>query len=39
MEERGTEEYNRALGERRALALREDPLGVGIDPSACAPLS
>src|SRR3954454_7137068 len=31
-DERGTEEYNRALGERRALALREELLGLGIDP-------
>ncbi len=30
-DERGTEEYNRALGERRALALREDLVGLGID--------
>ena len=32
-DERGTEEYNRALGERRALALREDLVNQGIDPS------
>jgi peptidoglycan-associated lipoprotein len=31
-DERGTEEYNRSLGERRALALREKLLGLGIDP-------
>ena len=31
-DERGTEEYNRALGERRALALREELIRVGIDP-------
>jgi peptidoglycan-associated lipoprotein len=31
-DERGTAEYNRALGERRALALREKLLGLGIDP-------
>ncbi len=31
-DERGTEEYNRSLGERRALALREKLLAVGIDP-------
>jgi peptidoglycan-associated lipoprotein len=31
-DERGTEEYNRALGERRALALREDLAKAGIDP-------
>jgi len=30
-DERGTEEYNRALGERRALALREDLAKNGID--------
>jgi peptidoglycan-associated lipoprotein len=29
-DERGTEEYNRALGERRALALREHLIGRGI---------
>jgi peptidoglycan-associated lipoprotein len=31
-DERGTEEYNRSLGERRALALREELLHLGIDP-------
>ncbi len=31
-DERGTEEYNRALGERRALALREALSKVNIDP-------
>jgi len=31
-DERGTEEYNRALGERRALAAREALLGAGITP-------
>jgi peptidoglycan-associated lipoprotein len=30
-DERGTEEYNRALGERRALALREELIHLGID--------
>lgn len=30
-DERGTEEYNRALGERRALALREALVAAGID--------
>ena len=30
-DERGTEEYNRALGERRALALREALIGMGVD--------
>jgi peptidoglycan-associated lipoprotein len=32
-DERGTEEYNRSLGERRALALREELVRLGIDPS------
>jgi outer membrane protein OmpA-like peptidoglycan-associated protein len=32
-DERGTEEYNRSLGERRALALREELASLGIDPS------
>ncbi len=31
-DERGTEEYNRSLGERRALALREEVVALGIDP-------
>ena len=31
-DERGTEEYNRALGERRALAAREALAKIGIDP-------
>jgi peptidoglycan-associated lipoprotein len=31
-DERGTEEYNRALGDRRAQALREDLVRLGIDP-------
>jgi peptidoglycan-associated lipoprotein len=31
-DERGTEEYNRSLGERRALALREELVRLGIDP-------
>jgi peptidoglycan-associated lipoprotein len=31
-DERGTEEYNRALGERRALALREALAKIGVDP-------
>ena len=30
-DERGTAEYNRALGERRALAVREELVGLGID--------
>jgi len=32
-DERGTEEYNRALGERRALAARQALAGLGVDPS------
>jgi peptidoglycan-associated lipoprotein len=32
-DERGTEEYNRSLGERRALALREELVTLGIDPT------
>ncbi len=32
-DERGTDEYNRALGERRALALRETLAKQGIDPN------
>jgi peptidoglycan-associated lipoprotein len=31
-DERGTEEYNRSLGERRALALREALAALGADP-------
>jgi peptidoglycan-associated lipoprotein len=31
-DERGTEEYNRALGERRALAVREELVRLGIEP-------
>jgi peptidoglycan-associated lipoprotein len=31
-DERGTEEYNRSLGERRALALRESLAKAGVDP-------
>jgi peptidoglycan-associated lipoprotein len=30
-DERGTEEYNRSLGERRALAAREALINLGID--------
>ncbi len=30
-DERGTEEYNRSLGERRALALREELVHLGIE--------
>jgi peptidoglycan-associated lipoprotein len=32
-DERGTEEYNRSLGERRALAGRERLVALGIDPN------
>jgi peptidoglycan-associated lipoprotein len=32
-DERGTEEYNRSLGERRALAVREGLVRLGMDPS------
>jgi peptidoglycan-associated lipoprotein len=32
-DERGTEEYNRALGERRALAVREELMRLGIGPT------
>ena len=32
-DERGTEEYNRSLGERRALALREELAALGADPN------
>jgi len=31
-DERGTEEYNRSLGERRALALRESLATLSVDP-------
>jgi peptidoglycan-associated lipoprotein len=31
-DERGTEEYNRSLGDRRANALREKLAGLGVDP-------
>ncbi len=31
-DERGTEEYNRSLGERRALAVREELVRLGIEP-------
>ncbi|MCX6894023.1 MAG: peptidoglycan-associated lipoprotein Pal [Verrucomicrobia bacterium] len=33
-DERGTEEYNRALGERRALAIREYLINSGITPDS-----
>lgn len=32
-DERGTEEYNRALGDRRALAAREALAKLGVDPA------
>ena len=32
-DERGTEEYNRSLGERRALALRQALAKIGVNPS------
>lgn len=32
-DERGTEEYNRSLGEHRALAIREALVALGIEPS------
>jgi peptidoglycan-associated lipoprotein len=32
-DERGTEEYNRSLGERRALAARQALAKLGVDPS------
>ena len=32
-DERGTDEYNRSLGERRALALREEIIAMGVDGS------
>src|ERR1039458_6722732 len=32
-DERGTEEYNRSLGERRALAVREELIRLGVDPT------
>jgi peptidoglycan-associated lipoprotein len=38
-DERGTEEYNRSLGERRALAVREAMVKLGIDPARILTLS
>ena len=32
-DERGTEEYNRALGDRRALSVREKLVALGLDPA------
>jgi len=31
-DQRGTEEYNRSLGERRALAVREELISLGVEP-------
>jgi peptidoglycan-associated lipoprotein len=38
-DERGTEEYNRSLGERRALAARESLAKLGIDPGRVVTIS
>ncbi len=38
-DERGTEEYNRALGERRALAVREALIGAGVEPGRVVTIS
>jgi peptidoglycan-associated lipoprotein len=38
-DERGTEEYNRSLGERRALAAREELIRLGIDPTRVVTIS
>ena len=38
-DERGTEEYNRSLGERRALAAREALAALGVDPMRIRTLS
>jgi peptidoglycan-associated lipoprotein len=38
-DERGTEEYNRALGVRRAVALREELVRDGVDPEKVITLS
>jgi peptidoglycan-associated lipoprotein len=38
-DERGTEEYNRALGERRALALREMLVSLGVPAERIHPVS
>ena len=38
-DERGTAEYNRALGERRALAAREALLGLGVDGASVQTIS
>lgn len=38
-DERGTEEYNRSLGEKRALSLREELVKAGINPDRIRTLS
>ncbi|HKI67981.1 MAG TPA: peptidoglycan-associated lipoprotein Pal [Verrucomicrobiae bacterium] len=38
-DERGTEEYNRSLGERRALAVREVLINMGVSPDRVATIS
>ena len=38
-DERGTEEYNRSLGERRALAAREYLVRLGIEPNRIVTIS
>jgi len=38
-DERGTEEYNRSLGERRAMAAREDLARLGIEPNRVVTIS
>jgi len=38
-DERGTEEYNRALGDRRALSVREQFSGLGVDPKIISTIS
>ena len=38
-DERGTAEYNRALGERRALAAREELVKLGVDSSRMSTIS
>ena len=38
-DERGTEEYNRSLGERRALALREELVKLNVNPDRIRTLS
>lgn len=38
-DDRGTPEYNRALGERRALSVREKLLALGVNTEQCATIS